>query len=65
MTCIDNSNFFKNDLNDYDITKGALQLMVNNTLTGEHNDDGQETILIGMNKDFDCSRGGGTEFTKF
>ena len=36
--------------------------MVKHTEHGDFHDDDGQTILIGMNKDFDCHDGGGTGF---
>ena len=65
---LDNSNFFKNEVDSLKtITKEpVIRIYANGQTYSQHgdfhDDDGQETILIGMNKDFDCHDGGGTEF---
>lgn len=65
---LDDSSIFKNEV-DYlktIIKQPVIRIYANGQTYSQHgdfhHDDGQETILIGINKNFDSSHGGGTEF---
>lgn len=65
---LDDSSLFKNEVDRLKtiIKKPVLRIYANGQTYSQHgdfhDDDGNETILIGINKEFDCYHGGGTEF---
>ena len=65
---LDDSSSLKTEV-DYlktKIKKPIIRIYANGQTYTQHGDfhpdDGQETILVGINKEFDSSHGGGTEF---